>query len=342
MKRFMLAALGMAVSGLMLTACNKENPTGTDTTLDDQTAISLEKEFGGYTTSDEAPMFNDQNVVAESLEDESANDVMSATELSAFNAGAGLKGYVVRVKWGLLQGDSTATEVVDWSGAASVDRGVLTVLRTINFERAQGDGLVLPRTSRKEIGFTSQTRPFVDGLLLMIIDKDTSNAPGQFTLTLGANYTRTLSFSELDSADIVESVGANGHAVSIVSHSRQAREFNGGFLAGRWVKKNERGGEFFGKWINSEGTNHGSVKGVWGVRQNGAQVFFGKYIGNNGQFGGLLRGEWGFENDRNLGWFEGKWFDRNLQATGPVKGHLRFGRANDGKGYFHGRWGKSN
>ncbi len=340
MKRFMLAALGMVLSGLVLTACNKENPVGTEVTPDDQSALSLEKEFGGYTTSDEAPMFNDEEVIAESIEDVSANDAMSAQDLPLLNAAAGVKAYAVRVTWGLLQGDSTATEVLDWSGTAAVDKGVLTVLRTINFESRQGDRLVLPRPSRRELGFNSHTQKYLDGLVLIIIDKDTSNTEGSLTLTLGNNYTRTLRFSELDSAELVESVGANGHAVSIISHSKEVREFDGGFLAGRWVRKNEQGGEFFGKWINSEGTNAGSVKGVWGARRNGEHVFFGKYISGNGQFSGLLRGTWEFNGAGNGGTFEGRWFDRQLQEAGTLQGHFRLGRPNDGKGFFHGRWEK--
>ncbi len=340
MKRITFAALVLLMSGFLLTACNKENPVGTETP-DDQSAVSLEKEFGGYTTSDEAPMFNDQEVIAESLEDVSANDAMSAQDLPLLNAASGVKAYAVRVTWGLLPGDSTATEVVDWSGKIAVNKGVLTVLRTISFERNQGDKLVLPRTSRKEVSFNSQTRPYIDGLLLIIIDKDTSNTDGELSLTLGGNYTRTLRFSELDSAEIVEPVGANGHAVSIITHSKQVREFNGGFLAGRWVRKNEKGGEFFGKWINSEGTNAGSVKGIWGTRNNGEHVFFGKYITGNGQFNGLLRGKWGYNGERNGGTFEGQWVNRQLQESGKLQGHFRLGRPNDGKGFFHGRWSKN-
>ena len=200
---------------------------------------------------------------------------------------------------------------------------------------------MLPRTSRKEVSFNSQTRPYIDGLLLIIIDKDTSNTDGELSLTLGGNYTRTLRFSELDSAEIVEPVGANGHAVSIITHSKQVREFNGGFLAGRWVRKNEKGGEFFGKWINSEGTNAGSVKGIWGTRNNGEHVFFGKYITGNGQFNGLLRGKWGYNGERNGGTFEGQWVNRQLQESGKLQGHFRLGRPNDGKGFFHGRWSKN-
>ncbi|NUO82049.1 hypothetical protein HUU05_18405 [candidate division KSB1 bacterium] len=342
MKRALLAVLGMAVSSLLLTACNKENPTGSEVNLDDQTAASLEKDFGGYTTSDEAPLFNDEDVLSESLEDVDANDAISADEIRMFNPGAGMKGYVLRITWGLLQGDSSAAEVVDWSGNASVNRGVLAVLRTINFEPGAGDRLTFPRQSRKELGFTSQTRPYLDGLLLMIIDKDTSATEGEFTLTLGTNYTRTFRFGELDSLDAVESVGANGHAVSIVSRSKEVREFSGGFLAGRWVRTNEQGGEFYGRWINSAGTNSGSLKGIWGVRRNGNQVFVGKYINSTGQFGGLLRGIWQFNGARNGGWFEGKWFDRALQETGTLQGHFRLGRPNDGKGFFHGRWEKYN
>ncbi len=337
MKRALLAALGLTLSGLMLTACNKENPTDSDVNLDDQKTVSLEKDFGGYTTSDEAPMFNDEEVISESVEDVNANDSMSADDLRLLNAGS-VKAYALRVTWGLLEGDSTATEVVDWSGNVAVNKGVLAVLRTINFEPNKGDRLTFPRASRQELSFTSHTKPYLDGLLLMIINKDTSNIEGEFTLNLGS-YSRTFRFGELDSANIVESVGANGHAVSIVSRSKEAREIEGGFLAGRWVRKNEQGGEFFGRWINNEGTNAGSVRGIWGARRNGEHVFFGKYINSNGQFGGLLRGTWAFNGGRNGGWFEGKWFNRQQQEEGVLEGHFLLGER---RGFFQGRWEKLN
>lgn len=341
MKRGMAVLLGLAVSGLMLTACNKDNPSGAESNVNDPGAISLEKDFGGYTTSDEAPMFNDEDVALESLEDVAVSDQLSVEDLRAFNANSGLKGYVLRITWGLLKGDSAATEVVDWSGSASVNKGVLAVLRTIHFEPRNGDRLTFPRSSRQEIAFTSHTRPYLDGLLLMIIDKDTSNVEGEFTLNLGG-YSRTLRFSELDSANLVEAVGANGHEVSVISRSREVQQFEGGFLAGRWVRKNEQGGEFYGRWINHEGTNTGAVRGIWGQRRNGEKVFFGKYIGKSGEFVGLLRGVWDFNAAGNGGYFEGKWFNRALQENGVLKGHFRMGRPNDGRGYFHGRWERAN
>ena len=341
MKRVFLTLLsGLAVfSMLVLTACNKDQPTSASDDLSSSDEISLEKEFGGYTASDEMPAFGDDALLEESAEDVEVSDPVSEqAALQAESGDATLKAYVLRIKWGLLQGDSTATEVVEWSGSASINKGTLAVLKTIAFESE--DAVQLPRTSRHEVSFTSFTRPHLDGLVLLIIDNDTTEVEGQFTLIAGA-YSRTFLYSVLDSMEVLDPVGSNGHEVSIVSRSREVKPFDGGFLAGRWIKLDDRSGEFHGRWINSLGTNAGHLRGIWGVRRNGQHVFFGKYISLNGEFGGLLRGEWGYTRGEQAGWFAGKWHDQSLNQTGELRGHFKTGRPDDGRGFFHGRWFKS-
>jgi hypothetical protein len=326
----------LVASSFFVLACNKEQPLGADADLAKE--VSLEKDFGGFTASDEAPMFSDEEVLAESGEDESVIDPVNYDAATNLAAAAGFKAYVVRVAWGLLEGDSTATEVIDWSGSVRVSRGVLAVLKVIRFEREQGDHLQLPRTGRQELAFTSHTRTHYDGLALLIVDHDTANGTGELTIQAGG-YARMFTFEELDSLNVVEPVGANGgNAASIISGSKEARPFVGGFLAGRWLKTDDRGGEFHGRWINGNGTNAGSLRGIWGVRRNGENVFFGKYVGMNGEFGGLLAGHWNY-NDDHGGVFEGRWFNRDREESGKVAGHFKLGR-DDGRGFFHGRWFK--
>ena len=335
MKRILAFTACLAMSCWFMLACDKQSPVASNPELGGD-EVSLEKDFGGYTNSDEAPNFGDEEVMAEAGEDENVSDPLSL-EAAANLTAAGLKAYEVRLTWGLLEGDSTATDVIDWSGSIGVSRGVLAVLKVIRFERSQGDHLQVPRTSRKELAFASHTQMQYDGLLLLIVDRDTTNTPGELKIQAGS-YSRTFTFEELDSLNVVEPVGPNANAVSIISRSKAARPFAGGFLAGRWMKTNERGGEFHGRWINSEGTNAGSLRGIWGLRRNGEKVFFGKYVGLNGEFGGVIAGHWRYDRDERGGVFEGKWFNRDRQENGTLAGHFKLGRPGDGRGFFHGRW----
>jgi len=335
----MLTALSIAG----LTACSKNEPLG-ENQNDGEETLDLNMTNGGFDTSNEPVAFGDADIAAESVEDANAADDFAddPATIDALNS-ASIKAYELRITFGLMQGDSSATEVVDWSGSAEINKGTLAVLKTIRFEN--GDYLHLPRDNRRRVAFTSMTRPHFDGLLLAIIDNDTSDTglEGTFTFNAGA-YSRTLTFSELDSLDLLEPVGATGHEVSIISRSKEVAPFDGGFLAGRWVKKTVNDGTFFGRWINSMGTNAGHLRGIWGVNRNGEKVFFGKYISLSGEFRGLLRGAWGFGRGTDGGFFRGNWVDRNNQTVETLHGHWKSGRPGDGRGYFHGRYhqGRSN
>ncbi|MGH7493227.1 MAG: hypothetical protein ACREOO_12670 [bacterium] len=339
MKRGVLSlTVCLAMAGFLMSACDKEQPIQTNIALKSDEGISLEKDFGGYTTSDEAPMFGDEVVLAESREDGTVNDPVSQEAATNPAVTETITAYEVRVTWGLLEGDSTAKELLDWSGKVSVSRGVLAVLKVVRFEsELQGDRVHLPRTSSTELAFTSYADTHYDGLLLLIVDNDLGNSPGQFTVQTGS-YSRTFTFDELALLNVVEPVGPNGHAVSIVSRIRGAKAFAGGFLSGRWVQNDDRSGEFRGRWIDSEGTTAGSVRGIWGERRNGEKLFFGKYIGLNGGFSGLLAGDWRYNGDDDAGVFEGIWFDSDLQKSGVVAGNFKLGRSEDCDGFFNGRW----
>jgi hypothetical protein len=329
MKRalFSLAvAMGLA---FLLTACSKDQPTGLNSAVEPS---DLDLAFGGFTTSDELPGFGDASLVNEANEDVEVADSFGALDKSA--EAAGIKTYVVRLTWGKLEGDSTATTVKDWSGFIEVNKGTVAVLKTIRFEN--GDHINLPRTNRKRVEFASSTQTSYDGVVIAMIDNDSTNSSGTLALTLG-DFSRTLSFNDLDSLSLVEPAG-DGYEVSIISRAQEVTPFAGGFLAGHWVKENRHGGIFKGRWINSLGTHAGFLKGLWGVNRTNEKVFFGKYVSVNGEFRGLLRGRWEYDRNEDHGNFRGEWVNREHQVRGTLAGHFRTGQVGDRKGYFHGRW----
>jgi len=319
-----------------LAACGSEQLVNSSDPGDEE--VSLDKTFGGYDSDDEAIAFGESEMVEDFPEDQEVVDSFSddpavMAELSATTS----KVYFLRVTWGFLEGDSTATETIDWSGSAQVNKGTLLLLKTIRFEN--NDYIHLPRPDRQTIEFSSFTKPHFDGLALAMLDNDTaqSDVDGTFTLNAG-NYSKVLRFSDLDSLELVEPVGAAGLEVSIVSRSKEVTPFDGGFLAGRWVKTAPNGGEFRGRWINSMGTNAGHLRGIWGINRDGNKVFFGKYISLNGDFRGLLEGQWEFDRNERGGTFRGRWVDREHQTAGTLRGHFKTGRPGDRRGFFQGRY----
>jgi hypothetical protein len=331
MKRVLFSfALGL-VSAFLITACSKDQPTGPQPEVAQN---NLDQEFGGFTTNDELPAFGDASLMKEANDDVEVADSFNA--LGKSSETAGVKSYVVRLTWGKLEGDSTATAVKDWSGVIEVNKGALAVLKTIRFE--SGDHIILPRPNRKKVDLVSRTQTSYDGIVVTIIDNDSSAAEinGQLTFTLG-DFSRTYDFSELDSLNQVEPAG-DGYEVSIISRSKEAAPFDGGFLVGHWIKENAHGGIFKGRWINSLGTHAGYLRGIWGVNRNDEKVFYGKYISANGEFKGLLRGRWEYTRNEEHGLFRGEWINRERQVKGNLAGHFKTGRPGSGRGYFHGRW----
>ncbi|MFQ6112466.1 MAG: hypothetical protein ACE5NG_00085 [bacterium] len=339
MKNSWLSLLMLVFLAIFLVlGCSNEPLTNSREDLEGDEELSLDKEFGGFDTSDEPVGFGEPDMVDDFPEDADVADAFSveAETVEALNSDT-VKAYFLRITWGLLEGDSTATEVIDWSGSAEINKGTLVLLKTIRFER--NDFIHLPRESRQKVDFTSFTSKHLDGIAIAIIDNDTTqeDLEGTFTLNAG-NYSKVLAFSELDSLELVESVGSGGHEVSIISRSKEVVPFAGGFLSGHWVKTRPDGGIFRGRWINSLGTNAGHLKGIWGINRRGRKVFFGKWISLNGQFRGLLEGRWQFTRGENRGVFHGRWVNRAFTTGGTLKGHFKTGRPGDRRGFFHGRW----
>lgn len=330
----------LALVAMLAFSCTKTTePTGAQDGNEEQ--ISLEKEFGGYETNDESVAFGDTELLEDTIEDQDvadnfATDAAVARALSYNGARPdAAKAYFLRITYGLLEYDSSATDIVNWSGSAEVNKGTLVVLKTIRFEG--NDAIDLPRDNRKVISFTSQTKTHFDGLLLAVIDNDTTDVAGTFTFTAG-DYSKTLDFSELDSLELLEPVGSSGHQVSIISRVKEYVPFAGGFITGRWIRTSLNGGSFMGRWINSIGTNAGHLRGIWGINRAGNGVFKGKYINYNGQFQGLIAGEWGYERGRDGGFLRGRWVNANRETVGIIRGKFRAGRLGSRGGFFHARY----
>ncbi|MFQ6032090.1 MAG: hypothetical protein ACE5K2_04135 [Candidatus Zixiibacteriota bacterium] len=327
--------LAFLVNGCIFDSVKKMNNDNTQTQVP-----NMEDEFGGYKVMDEAPGFGDPEILDEFGEDQEVVDLLSQyPQIASHLEDPVIDVYFLRITWGMLQGDTSAVNVTDWSGKAKIDQGILVLLKTIRFEG--GDYIHRPRPDRQTLEWTSYTGPHFDGICIAIVVPPEEPVPvtaeGSFTFST-TPFTRTFSFSELESIDVVYTVDEYGNEISFVGHKKQLVPCGGGFLEGRWISMGPNHGRFFGKWINRDGTLSGHLKGHWGIRENGEKVFFGKYISTNGEFKGLLRGRWGYGEKEGRGWFFGHWYDRHHRMAGILKGHFRTGMEMNRKGFFHGVW----
>lgn len=324
---------------LGLIACQKSDPFSAVEEIEgEEDEIILTSEFGDFDTSDELPGFGDPELLAKTNEDvEVSDEVASEAEIQqAMSDGSAVPAYFLRLNWGHLQGDSTETETTDWSGSIAIDKGVLVALKTLQFE--QGDYVVRPRDNRQQIDFVSITKPHRDGLALAIIDNDTTDLVGTLTINAGA-YSRTFSFAELDSLELIETVDDNGNEFSIASRLKSVQRAHGGFFTGRWFKRTMSSGEIKGRWISNDGLTRGFMHGYWGRSDRGVKAFAGKVISADGRFIALLAGEWRYrQNSQNHGEMAGRWVNRNLEQMGTFRGVWHAGRPGDRKGFFLGRW----
>ncbi len=340
MKRFtMYITLVFAISALLVIGgCTKNSPVSPD----DENLDAIDLDFGGYTTADESP---DAELVADyDIEDETVNDgVNEDPSVIAMMDSTGLDVYHVRITWGNLEWDSTASIATDWSGSAVTSKGILTTLKVIRFER-QTDHLVLPRSDRKSLEWVSFTQQHFDGIHFVIINNDTTDEEGTFTINAGA-YSRTFTFSELDSLDLIEDVDNLGNQIAVNSRIREGVFSPGGwgFLEGRWIRVKENGGKFWGRWVNNLGLRGGFLKGIWGINQDGNKVFHGKLVDKDHKFAGLISGVWEYTDpESGIGVFRGRWVNASLTKVGTVDGKFNTGEQGDRKGLFRGRWERRN
>jgi hypothetical protein len=328
----------LALPVLALGCTGPDTPPIDDGTTTDQV---LSASYGGQSTSDEAPLFNDPTLLAPEL---SAEDpaVSDATGAALASEPGRLR---ILVAWGYLKPDPQATEVVDWSGSITVANGALRVVRTVRFEPAT-DMVIRPRTDIHTVEFTSKTRPAADGLLLEVATGpklDPTN--GSVTLTFAsAPITNTQTLVVGERLSEVVPVDAAGHVLVYHVVRPDADGCTEGFLRGQWKHVTTLAGRdigvFRGRIGGGDGSLEGSVKGVFGQRKDGASLFFGKVIDKDGKFVAVLAGAYGD------GVFKGRILVgadvKDLQIDGRVHGRYadKDMNAADGAGGFIGRWSR--
>lgn len=335
-----------------------------------ESALNLEEDFGGYTTTKEAPAFGDPEVASAEAEEVEIDDPILATasmDSIVADPKAGL--FRLRAVWGQLTYDSTVTTPTDWSGSLTVTRGGIAVRRLIRFERATD--FLQPRTERALVEWASQTtvhndgllfdiyirppRPVVDSMLVVNPEDETDSTwqvdtldcdcdPVEVTFKTGP-YARTFTLGDLASLDTVVYLD-DSSAVAFQAHQYYRNACPRGWLAGHWGHDEEGNGIFRGIWMDQHALISGYVTGHYGINDNGRRVFFGKWINRGGDFEGFLRGTWkphpnvhASENAirRAGGRFYGNIYSAARVQIGVLKGRYGNARFIDG-GFFHARW----
>lgn len=282
---------------------------------------------GGYTFQDEPTAFGDPALMQ--MEIAEGSDLAAPDSIPNDTTGAA---FLVRISWGQLRRNPSATGMTDWSGSIHVDQGGFGVLRTIAFERLQGDHLVLPRTGRQALEFVSHTSTHFDGLLLIVrpnvpVSGSALAAAGNLSFA-SAPFTQSWTFDELRTAHLVIPVGDAGNAISVVGMPLRPRPAVGcgqGFVRGAWAHRETAAGTpargfFRGVWVLDDGRPVGHIRGHFGTNDAGDNVWFGKIIARDGRVLGLARGTYEPNSDPAVagGSFAGHIVS---SAGGPVTGH---------------------
>lgn len=298
-----LALLTLLAMGLfVLQGCSNDTTQSTNT---DDEVLNLTDTYGGYQPTSEAPGFGDPEILAMEQSQPAGDSYANSALVDSLRNLVNRDVYSLEILWGKLQFDSSATEITDWSGSLSVERGAIVAARLIRFE--PGDHLVRPRPNGQTLEWESQTLGSFDGLLVFVYDPQPDSFDNENTLTLTtAPYSRTFTMGELASIEEVVDVGEN--QISLTGFQTVPLDCGEGFLEGRWTRLPNERGNFKGHWISSDGYLLGHVQGHFGVDPSGENVLFGKWIGIGGAFRGLLRGTWGADDvDGAQGWFNGRW-----------------------------------
>ena len=89
---------------------------------------NLEDQFGGYKATDEAAGFGDREILDEFGEDQEVVDLLSQDpQILSDMENPAVDVRFLRITWGMLEGDTSAANVIDWSGFARIDQGMLVL-----------------------------------------------------------------------------------------------------------------------------------------------------------------------------------------------------------------------
>lgn len=293
---------------------------------------SLGEKNGGYDDQKEAPAFGDP--AAEGLPefgDALAGDEALMTKSAELDGQAGVRRYRVVLLWGRLpfvKDQDPGRERHDWTGNVSLleDAGAIIHARTIKFDKRDA---VESRTAT-QIGFTSHTRPHVDGLLLDL--RLPASAPQRL------RFSTTSLTTDLDLALLDHQVGgvfpiSDGSGLLFAGYE-DIPECRRGLLFGKWKSKpNGKRGRFVGRVVDGDGGDNGWVQGIYGKPKGDARtIFFGKSITKDGDARALLSGT------TDDGRAEGRW--SAVQASDPLPhGNVEVIASDNGKkGVWFGRF----
>ena len=355
-----------------------DDPISPDTSGDvSLQTVDLDSPTGGFTETDEEPLFGEPQSFTTVDEGEQECDgyedpLRNEEHVREMERRHGVKIYRLRALWGRMITAAADTVVddccqVDWSGGMKLEGGVIVIERVLKFDA--NDELV--RTGPNTIRWKSMTCPHVDGVQVRLIVPppptpdstcvDTCSAGEERpepTLTIVAGpFERTFTLEELEALKLMEPVDRCNNYMTVTSH-RILPGCPSGHMMGEWNRHAEpdtlyndetgemRGivyGHFKGVWISERGWAVGHLRGIYGVNSEGEQKFFGKYINPKGEFMGILTGNWdvyptfAYDPVNQIGSFEGIWYGRNHGIKGRLKGEWVTGA--EGLGYFKGIWG---
>ena len=338
MKRNILT-LSLTTFVIWFVGClEQENP---EPSIDDAESIqqALDQDDGGFDSTDEAPMFDEEDEFADRGFDE--EDPAVEDEELAYGPGgregSGIpddaRAITVLVLWGQLRLNTEVARPTVWNGAIAASEGGLIVRRAVRFE-GRSDAL-LPREDRQTVAFRSTTLPHNDGLILTMVHgpADDTGLPPALVASLGEFEDIVVSADNLaDGFRAIIPVDRMGNVIVITTVP--AHPCPRGVLSGAWRQLRPGVGNFRGRWVGMGGELRGHVRGIYGTNEDGLQVFFGKYISRDGHFRGLLRGIW------NEGDFTGRWIDRSGRHLGGLRGHYFVHPDGEAPvdGVFSGQW----
>lgn len=336
--KLLVPLLAVAVAGGAACGDVREAEEGESADEAAEIAADLEKENGGLTMDDEAPLFDDADSFADAeIEDTSVYEDPFEEDPEVTDTIAGRAGayYQVAVLWGQMPPDREAEVAVDWSGTLSINRGAMLIRRVVAFE--DETDAVDARTDRRSISFTSVTRPHADGFRLVVLDPEpTSDEPLVLTYTPNSGAAFSVDIAALLEGPQSHEVDDLGNRLVAVAMRRPADACDNGFVRGRWHRVRPGRGRLYGQVSDDEGELIGHVRGVFGQRRNGDNVFFGKFIDLAGEFRGIFGGTFGD------GRFRGRWIVRADPDRGVVAGEFR--ENDDARGiggHFLGRWAET-
>jgi hypothetical protein len=312
----------------LFASCTTSSGTDTATVTSD-----LNLANGGETTTDEAPMFGDEaEFEAAAIEPDAAYTDALATDpsVTAITSLPTLDAHRVMIVWGKLPRDPGSTETRDWSGSIAVSRGALLVGRTISFEAATDH--LLPRPNAQTVPFDSVTGPYIDGLVLRVLEPDNAmGTPVTLTYTSAASASSAtppvqyqFDLAALEQGPVKIDAG-NGYVMVAVELGEKA--CNEGFMRGRWHQLAPNLGDYRGIVTDEVGLPVGHVRGIYGQTAAGDKVMFGKFIDHQGHFIGLIAGTYG------NGDIDAKWIDKQGDR-GLIVGKYFESSAVDGGGFF--------